>query len=106
MRECEQDTPAKGRRRRRPDGSPEAFDPREHAPELGALIEAVAAAPALDARALERIVRRHPRRDAGLFSKSQIIKGFRAFGGARTRMSEAAFVARTVSVPSPLIVPA
>ena len=93
-RECEQDAPAKGRREQRPGGSREDFDPREHAPELGALIEAVAAARALDARGLERIVRRHPRRDSGLFSRSQIIKGFRAFGAARTRMSEAAFVER------------
>jgi elongator complex protein 3 len=91
MRECERSASAEGRRS---GGAPEAFDPREHAPELGPLIEAVAEARELDARALERIVRRHPRRDAGLFSKSQIIKGFRAFGAARTQISEAAFVER------------
>ncbi len=91
MREYEPGVPAKDRR---PGTAPEDFDPAEHARELGALIEDVAAARGLDARGLERIVRRHPRRDAGLFSKSQIIKGFRAFGTQRARMSEAAFVER------------
>jgi elongator complex protein 3 len=40
------------------------------------------ARPALDAQGLDRIVRRHPKHGRGLFSKSEIIAGFRAFADA------------------------
>jgi elongator complex protein 3 len=75
-------------RRRRSD-----FDPHAHREALAPLVEAVARAGALDARSLDRLVRRHPRPPAGLFSKSEIIAGFRAFGPA-AGVSEAEFVAR------------
>ena len=52
------------------------FDPAPHRAALCAIIDAVLAEPALDARALDRIVRRHPMPDGGLFSKTAIIAGF------------------------------
>jgi elongator complex protein 3 len=60
---------------------------------LSALVDAVANAGVLDARTLDRLVKRHPKRPAGLFSKSEIIAGFRAFG-SRAPVSENEFVAR------------
>ena len=78
--------PVPARRRRR------SFDPAPHRRVLTALIDEIAAAGALDARGLDRIVRRHPKR-GGVFSKSEIIAGFRAFGGAGA-LSEDRFVAR------------
>ena len=55
------------------------FDPEPHRAALCAIVDAVLAASELDARALDRIVRRHPMPDGGLFSKTAIIAGFRAF---------------------------
>ena len=75
-------------RRRRSD-----FDPHAHREALAPLVDAVARAGALDANSLDRLVKRHPRPPAGLFSKSEIIAGFRAFGCAAD-VSEAEFVAR------------
>jgi elongator complex protein 3 len=66
------------------------FDPAPHRAALCEIIDAVQRDPALDARGLDRIVRRHPKR-GGLFSKSEIIAGFRAFAGAA---DEAEFVSR------------
>lgn len=60
---------------------PAAFDPAPHRAALVAIIDSVIAAPRLDARALDRIVRRHPKHGRGLFSKTEIIAGFRAFRG-------------------------
>jgi elongator complex protein 3 len=57
------------------------FDPAPHRAALCAIIDAVLRAPALDARSLDRIVRRHPKHGRGLFSKIEIIAGFRAFAG-------------------------
>ncbi len=71
-----------------------SFDPDEHADALRPLIDALVAAPPADAKALDRAVRQHPRRDGRLFRKSEIIAGFRAFGGADGfGTDEAAFVA-------------
>src|SRR5262245_3864867 len=69
------------------------FDPAPHRAALCAIIEAVLRAPELDAAGLDRIVRRHPKHGRGLFSKSEIIAGFRAFSGARAS-DEAEFVSR------------
>ena len=55
------------------------FDPAPHRAALCAIIDAVLRDPALDAKRLDRIVRRHPKHGRGLFSKSEIIAGFRAF---------------------------
>lgn len=53
------------------------FEPEQHQDELLAVIQALESAEVLDARALQRIVRCHPRRDGHSFSKSQIIRGYR-----------------------------
>lgn len=66
------------------------FDPAPHRAALCAIIDAVLREPALDARRLDRILRRHPK-PRGLFSKTEIIAGFRAFAGAA---DEAEFVSR------------
>ena len=50
------------------------FDPTPHERELSALIDALVALPELDARGIDRVVKRHPREGRGFFSKSQIIK--------------------------------
>ena len=71
------------------------FDPTSHERELAALIDALVALPELDARGIDRVVKRHPREGRGFFSKSQIIKGFRQLGGeARWGLAEPAFLAR------------
>ena len=78
----------------RPRRRPVAFDPRPHERELSAILHEVARAPRLDPRTLDRIVKRHPRAGAGLFSKSEIIAGFRAFGAPGSSLSEAEFLER------------
>lgn len=55
------------------------FDPAPHERELVAIVEEIAGAPNLDSRGLDRILKRHPRRGRGLFSRSEIIAGFRHF---------------------------
>src|SRR5688572_7888757 len=67
------------------------FDPTPHRAALCAIIDAVLRDPGLDAKGLDRIVRRHPKHGRGLFSKSEIIAGFRAFIGDA---DEADFVTR------------
>lgn len=70
------------------------FDPAPHRAPLLAIIDAVASEPHLDARRLDRIVKRHPKAGRGLFSKTEIIAGFRAFGRDVAPLSEAEFVGR------------
>ena len=70
------------------------FDPWPHREPLRAIIDAVAAARVLDARGLDRIVKRHPKAGRGLFSKTEIIAGFRAFGAGDAPISESVFVER------------
>jgi elongator complex protein 3 len=60
----------------------EPFDPHAHRAALSALLEDLARAPGLDARTLDRIVKRHPKGGSSLYSKSEILAGLRAFGGA------------------------
>jgi elongator complex protein 3 len=67
------------------------FDPEQHRPVLAPLVAELASAGALDARALDRLTKRHPKPEGGLFSKSEIIAGFRAFGG---EVSEREFLDR------------
>ena len=71
----------------------QGFDPEPHRAPLQAIIAEIARAPEIDARALDRIVRRHPRRGRGLFSKTEIIAGFRAFA-REGPVSEEEFVRR------------
>ncbi len=66
-----------GRRRRT------EFDPLPHERELVSIIAAIASAPDLDSGQLERILKRHPRNGRGLFSRSEIIAGFRHFAPER-----------------------
>lgn len=56
---------------------PSDFDPAPYARELAAIIAAVEAEPALDARGLDRILKRHPKDGRGLFARSEILAGFR-----------------------------
>ncbi|MFQ5418565.1 MAG: tRNA uridine(34) 5-carboxymethylaminomethyl modification radical SAM/GNAT enzyme Elp3, partial [Myxococcota bacterium] len=72
-----------------------AFDPTPYERELVAIVEAILAAPALDDRVLDRIAKKHPRDGAGLFSRSEIIAGFRRFAPERGwSVDEARFVER------------
>jgi elongator complex protein 3 len=60
-----------------------------------AILDALVAAPRLDARALDRLVKRHPRAGRGLFSKSELLAGYRRLGGAtRWRLPEDELAAR------------
>jgi elongator complex protein 3 len=71
------------------------FDPAPYERELVGIVEAILAAGALDARDLDRIVKRHPKDGTGLFSRSEIIAGFRSLASARGwAVDESDFVAR------------
>ncbi len=71
------------------------FDPTPHRRELEAIVAEIAAEPDLDSRALDQILKRYPRGGTGLFSRSEIIAGFRSLGLAAARdLDEASFVER------------
>ena len=55
-----------------------SFEPEEHAAELDAIIGAVESASRFEERDLENLLRRHPKNGRGFFSKSELIRGFRA----------------------------
>ena len=55
------------------------FDPEAHRGALIPLLRELHALDDADPRTLDRIVRKYPRGGKGLFSRSQIIAGFRAF---------------------------
>jgi elongator complex protein 3 len=67
----------------RPRRSPAAFDPEPHERDLVAIVGEIASARDLDACALDRILKRHPKDGRGLFSRSEIIAGFRHFARGR-----------------------
>jgi elongator complex protein 3 len=85
------------------------FDPDAHRSALCALIRAIEAAvsarasqgtDALPPAELHRILRRHPRAGSGLFSRSQLIAGYRAFAGEENfALGEARFVAQVQMRP-------
>jgi elongator complex protein 3 len=54
-----------------------SFEPDLYEAELSAIIDKLAALDSLDARSLQRILREHPKDGRGLFSKSEIVRGFR-----------------------------
>lgn len=56
------------------------FEPERHEAALTAVLTAVAAHPALDAKALDRLVRKHPKSKGRVFSKHELIRGLRHFG--------------------------
>ncbi|MDE2849277.1 MAG: tRNA uridine(34) 5-carboxymethylaminomethyl modification radical SAM/GNAT enzyme Elp3 [Acidobacteriota bacterium] len=55
-----------------------SFEPEEHATELDAIIGAIESAPRFEERDLEDLLRRHPKNGRGFFSKSELIRGYRA----------------------------
>ena len=59
-------------------GSAFPFEPEEHAAELDAIIGAIESAPRFEERDLENLLRRHPKDGRGFFSKSELIRGYRA----------------------------
>jgi elongator complex protein 3 len=59
-------------------GKYEPVDVARYRVELLAIIEAVRAAPSVDARVLRHILRRHPRDGSGFFSKGQLVAAYRA----------------------------
>jgi len=71
------------------------FDPTPHRRELVAIIDEIVADPALDSRAIDRILKKYPRRGTGFFSRSEIIAGFRSFGSSLRRdLDEQTFLKR------------
>jgi elongator complex protein 3 len=72
-----------------------AFDPAPYERELVGIVEEILASPELDTRALDRIAKNHPKDGKGLFSRSEIIAGFRHFAWRRSwDVDEADFVER------------
>ncbi len=55
----------------------QSFEPERYRDVLVALIDDLCAVETLDDRALYRILRRHPKDGVGLFSKSEIVRGYR-----------------------------
>ncbi len=55
-----------------------SFEPEEHAAELDAIIGAIERASRFEAGDLENLLRRHPKDGKGFFSKSELIRGYRA----------------------------
>jgi len=58
---------------------PRSFDPSAHERELVAIVGEIARAPRIDAKRLDRALKRFPKDGRGLFSRSEIISGFRHF---------------------------
>jgi elongator complex protein 3 len=55
------------------------FEPRSHEAKLVAVLRELASAPSWNARALDALLRRHPRGGTGLFSRSELLAGLAAF---------------------------
>jgi elongator complex protein 3 len=71
------------------------FDPDPYERELVGIVEAILAADQLDARALDRIAKNFPKDGKGLFSRSEIIAGFRRFAPGRSwAVDDLAFIER------------
>lgn len=60
------------------------FDPRAHEAGLVSVLRELAELPGFDERALEALLRRHPRSGSGLFSRSQLLAGLAEFGAKLT----------------------
>ncbi len=75
------------------------FDPERYKDFLVPIIEDILSQEHLDAKALQQIVRRHPKDGGGAFSKSEIIRGFRHFADRRGWTGEAAFLDRVKMKP-------
>ena len=79
------------------DSSAFPFEPEEHAAQLEAIIDAIEGAPRFEERDLEVLLRRHPKDGRGFFSKSELIRGFRALRPGSA--AEPAFVERVRMKP-------
>ncbi len=73
------------------------FEPEEYAAELEAIIGAIERAPRFEGRDLEDLLRRHPKDGRGFFSKSELIRGYRALRPGSA--AEQAFVERVRMKP-------
>jgi len=72
-----------------------AFDPDPYEGELVAIVDAILREEAVDGRTLDRILKQHPKDGRGLFSRSEIIAGFRRFAPRRSwPVDPVAFVER------------
>ncbi len=58
------------------------FEPEAHEDQLRAVLQAVAEAPAPNAKTLDRIMRQHPKVGGAVFSKHELIRGVRHFGAS------------------------
>ncbi|UCE86729.1 MAG: tRNA uridine(34) 5-carboxymethylaminomethyl modification radical SAM/GNAT enzyme Elp3 [Deltaproteobacteria bacterium] len=76
------------------------FDPDRHAAQLLAILDEIERCASLDARALDRILKRHPKDGRGLFSKAELIHGYRHFRAGEARAeAQQAFVDRLAMRP-------
>ncbi len=57
--------------------SPYRFSPEEHEQELAAIVKAIKERPSLDTPTLQRILSKYPKNGNAIFSKSEIIRGYR-----------------------------
>lgn len=81
------DSPVRRRRRQ--------FDPAPHERELVAIVNEIVHAPGLDRRQLDGALKRFPKDGCGLFSRSELIAGFRYFKTEHWHaLDEADFVAK------------
>ncbi|MEO2168087.1 MAG: hypothetical protein ABGY42_08195, partial [bacterium] len=62
---------------------PRAFDPEPYARDFDAIIDEITASPEVDSKRLDRILKRHPKDGVGLFSRAELIAGFRHFAPNR-----------------------
>ena len=74
-----------------------SFEPEEHAAELDAIIGAIESASRFEERDLDDLLRRHPKNGRGFFSKSELIRGYRALRPGSA--NEQAFVDRVRMKP-------
>ena len=74
-----------------------SFEPEAHAAELDAIIGAIESASRFEERDLENLLRRHPKNGRGFFSKSELIRGYRALRPGSS--GEQAFVDRVRMKP-------
>lgn len=81
-------------------GSRYDFLPAQYEQELTAIIGELLASPAIDADTIARVVKRHPKDGRHVFSKSEIIRGFRFFAEKNSWGSEASrFIERLKAKP-------
>ncbi len=77
------------------EGDHAAFDPAPYREPLIAIVREIEAMDAVDERALDAVLRKHPRDGRGFFSRAEIIAGYRAFApDAGFALDERSFVAR------------